>query len=160
MKIRFALACASCLVVCAVSSASAQDISAVPTYGTQNLATGFMPDPVAIDLLAGGPNAVSVAGSGSCAGYINNAAPDVDLNYTSGSLPLNIYVKSAADTTLVVNLPDGSWVCNDDSMDGGLNPLVSLTSPQSGNYNIWVGNYNGTETPAAQLNISEMPAQW
>lgn len=142
----------------AAGLATAQDQpnwAAAPTYGTQNLSAGFMPDPVEVSLLAGGPNQVSIPG---CVGYINNAAPDVDLNYTAGGFQLSIYVKSDADTTLVINQPDGTYVCNDDT--SGFNPAVILESPQSGNYNIWVGNYDGTATPAATVYISEMPPQW
>jgi len=139
-------------------SASAQDMAATPTYGVQNLTSGFAPDPIVISLLAGGQDSVAVTGSGVCSGFINNAAADVELNYTAGSYPLNIYVKSAADTTLVINQPDGTWICNDDS--NGLNPLVSWTAPMSGTYDIWVGNWGSTDTPPATLQISELAPQW
>ena len=135
-------------------AASAQDISAEPTYGTVGLASGFVPDPHVVELTAGGSvDASSV--DGNCAGFIADA-PDVDFNFEAGSLPLHFTATSEGDTTLVINQPDGSWICNDDA-DGTFNPRISLDSPQSGLYNIWVGSYSAGEMPAASLAISELP---
>jgi len=139
------------------SQPSGPDISLDPTFGTVELETGFMPDPHTTDMAAGGPLDASGLGEG-CVGYIAEA-PDVDFVYTAGDdFPLNLYVVSEADTTLVVNLPDGSWACNDDS--NGFNPLLSMESPESGLYNIYVGHYDSTDTPPAVLHISEIAPQW
>ena len=57
--------------------------------------------------------------------------------------------------TLLVNAPDGSWYCNDDS--NGLNPMVSWSSPRSGQYDIWIGTYgSGSGMASATLTISEL----
>jgi hypothetical protein len=139
------------------SQPSGPDLSLDATFGSIALDTGFMPDPHAIELAAGGPLHAAGLGDG-CVGYIAEA-PDVELTYTAGdTFPLNIYVVSDADTTLVVNLPDGSWACNDDS--SGFNPLLSMESPSSGVYDIYVGHYSGAETPPAVLNISEIAPVW
>lgn len=124
-----------------------------PTYETATLRAGFTPDPWSRQLQAGGPNQATSAGSG-CSGYVNASAPDFDLNYTAGSLSLYIYATSDADTTIVVNAPDGRYYCNDDFM--GLNPGVVFSSPQSGNYNIWVGVYGSGTTTPAQVKITEL----
>jgi hypothetical protein len=134
------------------TNVAAQDLSASPTYTTWNLGSGFTPDPVSVNILAGGSDLVTIAG---CAGYIMNSAPDARLNFKSGDLPLSIYVNSDADTTLVVNKPDGSWICDDDS-GSGTNPVITMSSPIPGQYDIWVGNYNGTDTPAATLMVTEL----
>ncbi len=140
------------------AAAHAQNISADPLYGTVNLDTGFMPDPVPVEVLAGGPDSATGLGPG-CGGYIMNAQPDVRLNFTAGQqFPLNLYVISQADTTLAVNLPNGQWMCNDDA--NGLNPLVSLQPAMSGQYDIWVGTYQPGNTPPATLYISELAPQW
>ena len=96
--------------------------------------------------------------SQSCAGFISNA-PDVRLNYTAGSLPLIISVAADADTTLVVNGPDGSWYCDDDAGAHGLNPMVRFNSPKPGRYDIWVGTYGNASLQPAQLHISELTSQ-
>jgi hypothetical protein len=128
------------------------DISATPVYETLDLATGFMPDPVTRSLQAGGSSANPVSGPG-CAGFINLSAPDFDLNYTAGTLPLYIYAESDADLVMVVNDATGTWHCSDDA--NGTNPMIELTSPPSGNYNIWVGTYDAGELRSATLFISE-----
>lgn len=128
------------------------DISAVPLYETLELSTGFLPDPVSRSLQAGGDAANPVAGEG-CAGYLNLDAPDYDLNYTAGTLPLYIYAESGADLTLVVNDANGTWHCSDDV--NGTNPMIHLPNPPSGNYNIWVGTYESGSLQSATLFISE-----
>jgi hypothetical protein len=134
--------------------AMAQDFNANPTYGTVNLRSGFTPDPHVVNVQSGGSIAASGVSS-SCAGFIANA-PDVRLNYTAGSLPLIISAASAADTTLVINGPDGSWYCDDDGGAEGMNPSLRFGSPQSGQYDIWIGTYGNASLQAAQLNISEV----
>ena len=133
--------------------AASQNWELPPTYGTAELTTGFQPDPHTVQLQAGGNIDASVLGAG-CLGLIADA-PDFDVVFEAGTLPLNIYVQSAEDTTLVVNAPDGNWYCNDDT--NGLNPVLSFQNPQSGLYDIWVGSFGGV--PQATLFISELPPQ-
>lgn len=123
------------------------------TYGSVSLDTGFTPDPYLIRVQAGGANSASNMASG-CAGYIASA-PDVELNYRAGSLPLYISADSMADTTLVVRAPNGSIYCDDDSGEG-TNPRVWLEIPISGTYDIWVGTYSSGALQSAELNISEL----
>lgn len=140
----------------AASSVQAQpNWAETPVYGTANLESGFTPDPWTQDLQAGGGGEASDNLASGCRGFINFSAPDVDLNYESGNFSLYIYADSDSDTTLVVNAPDGSWHCDDDSGDG-LNPMVTFRKPQRGNYNIWVGVYSNAELQPATLNISEL----
>ena len=81
--------------------------------------------------------------------------PDVDFYYTtSGGSNLYVYVNAAEDTTLLVNRPDGSWVCNDDDLGDG-NPVVVIPSAADGLYDIWVGTYGASNTNAT-LYISEI----
>ncbi|WP_424812625.1 hypothetical protein [Roseococcus sp. YIM B11640] len=117
------------------------------------LTTNFQPDPRSIDVTAGGNINSERLGNG-CTGSIANA-PDVRLQYTAGQYPLYISVQSGSDTTLVVNLPDGSWVCNDDMND--LNPGIVLNRPASGQYDIWIGVFGGGAGAPAKLLISEIP---
>ena len=131
----------------------AQDMSLEPTYGTVDLGAGFTPDPYGVELSSGGSIDASRVASG-CSGFIANA-PDVRLNYDAGSLPLIFAVASNADTTLVINGPDGSWYCDDDS-GGNLDPEIAFSRPSSGQYDIWVGTYAAAEIHAAELYISEI----
>ena len=132
--------------------AQAQDVSASPTYGDVRLTGGFTPDPHVTELTAGG--SVDVTISGCAYGEVANA-PDVDLYYTaSGGHDLYIYAVSSIDTTILINTPNGSWVCDDDSYDDG-DPLVVIRNAPSGLYDIWVGTY-GSSNGSATLFISEI----
>ena len=144
-------------VALAAAPAAAQNYDAAPNYGSIELTSGFMPDPQVIAVSSGGEiNAASI--HDSCQGYISDA-PDVRLVYHSGSLPLIISVASRADTTLVVNAPDGSWYCDDDSGVNGLNPMIRFDKPASGRYEIWVGTYGSSRLQRARLHISELTSQ-
>ena len=144
-------------LVVAGPAAAQPNTNANPNYGTLNLSGGFQPDPQVVPLRAGGDLAASSISDG-CTGFITRA-PDVRLNYTPGSLPLIISVASGADTTLVVNGPDGRWYCDDDSGTRGLNPMVRFNRPAQGRYEIWVGTLSSGSTEAANLHVSELRSQ-
>jgi hypothetical protein len=137
------------------TAASAQpNFNRPPSFGTINLSAGFSDDPRVINVTAGGRlNAASI--DSSCVGSVANS-PDVRLNYEAGSLPLIISAASDADTTLVINGPDGRWYCNDDT--NGVNPVVRFDEPQSGQYDIYIGHYQQGRSIPAQLYISELHA--
>ena len=141
---------AALALVLAAPLAQAQDLSQDPTYGTVSLRAGFMPDPHTTTLTAGGGTAVSISG---CNGTVAQA-PDVNLQWRGGSSTLYIYATSGSDTTLLVNLPNGNWRCDDDSYGDG-DPLVIIQNAPSGLYNIWSGTYGGG-TAAANVMISEI----
>lgn len=136
------------------SVAEAQDWSLNPTYGSVSLRAGFTPDPYVINLHSGGSINASQTIGGSCRGYIANA-PDYRVTYQAGSWPLVFTVNASADTTLVVNGPDGLWYCDDDSGEG-LNPRLQWGSPPSGQYDVYVGTYGSASVQPAQLIISEL----
>lgn len=135
------------------TAASAQDFSRNPSFGTLNLSAGFPNDPRVVNVTAGGQRNANGLGEG-CVGSIANA-PDVRVNYQAGDAPLIFSVASSQDTTLVINGPDGRWTCNDD-VNGGVNPQVVYGSPQSGQYDIYIGHYGTGRGIPAQLSISEV----
>ncbi len=133
------------------------DWRAEPRYGTLNLQVGFEPDPREVAVEAGGSREATSVGP-SCAGWIDFSRPDVDLNYAPGQqqqYPLYISAVSNADTTIVINDPQGNWHCNDDLE--GLNPGVVFQRPLHGNYNIWVGTLDRGPLQRATVRISEVP---
>ncbi|MGZ8312893.1 MAG: hypothetical protein ACXWUP_00310 [Allosphingosinicella sp.] len=142
----------------ALVPASAQDFNANPNFGTVNLRSGYTPDPHVVSVRSGGGIDAERL-SNNCRGFISSA-PDVRLNYNAGSsFPLILSVDSGADTTLVVNGPDGSWYCDDDGGSRGLNPALRFNRPMSGRYEIWVGTYGSRDLRPAQLHISEVSSQ-
>lgn len=139
-----------------IGTAGAQDVSLAPQYGTVELDAGFLPDPHSISMRSGGSIDASDVGS-HCTGYIANA-PDVRLQYSSGSSPLIISADSSSDTTLVINAPNGQWYCDDDSGEG-VNPSVRFEKPMKGRYEIWVGTYGSSDFEPVTLDISELYSQ-
>ncbi|KPP80819.1 MAG: hypothetical protein HLUCCA04_11670 [Oceanicaulis sp. HLUCCA04] len=133
---------------------SGPDWSLPATYETVSLNGGFTPDPYRVRLQSGGPVSASETVSSNCRGYIAEA-PDVRLNFQPGSLPLILSVASDADTTLVINGPDGGWYCDDDG-GVGTNPSIRWDQPMSGQYDIWVGTYGSQSLREAVLVISEL----
>ncbi len=132
------------------------DWRAEPRYGTANLRVGFEPDPHEVAVEAGGSRQADAVGP-NCAGWIDFSRPDLDLNYSQGDqqYPLYISAVSDADTTIVINDPNGNWHCNDD-LDG-VNPGVVFQRPLYGNYNIWIGTLERGPTHRATVRISEVP---
>lgn len=150
---KFVLAVTAATAAMFSASASAQDFSLNPNYGTVNLQAGFAPDPYTVQIVTGGNiNAASTLG-GACLGMITNA-PDFRINYVAGSFDLFISAMTNGDATLVVNAPDGSWHCDDDYA-GNLNPGIQFYGPASGQYDVWVGDLNGANNNGT-LRISEL----
>lgn len=127
-----------------------------PNSQLVSLNAGFHPDPYKVEVKSGGAEDVGPLSLGhECKGYVSRN-PDVRLDYSAGDYPLNFYTISEGDATIIVNMPDGSWVCSYD--DDGHNPAVLLSNPQSGRYAVWVGSYDGAAGDAT-LQISEMPVR-
>jgi len=142
-------------LACAATASARVDIHAEPSFGTYELETGFEADPTRYTVVAGGEER-SRQFRGCDAGWIAGS-PDLRVHYEAGSLPLRFYVDAEADTTLAINLPDGSWICNDDA--AGLNPIVDLPRPESGQYDIFVGTADYDESPRVQVMVTELPAE-
>ena len=133
-----------------------------PFSGTLTLGAGFSGDPRTIPVTAGGGNDLNLSEvRDHCTGYISDR-PDFRLNYRAGDgFPLIFSVDAPVDTTLVVNGPDGRWYCNDDRNSGDVDPAIRFTSPQSGQYDVWIGTfqrYEPRDLPRARLFISEVRA--
>ncbi|WP_339744134.1 peptidase S1 [uncultured Maricaulis sp.] len=144
-------------LIAGCGAAQAQDTSALPSGGEASLSAGFTPDPFTARLQSGGPIDVSQTRGLDCKGFIASA-PDFDLYYNAGALPLIVSVGALVDATLVVHAPDGSWHCDDDS-GGGLNPSIRFVDPQSGVYDIWIGTYADAAREEATLSISELSSE-
>ncbi len=155
LRLSPALAVCVLALVPGASALAQPDTTMAPTYGSVSLSSGFSPDPHVVDIVVGGEFNAADTASG-CVGYVA-ASPDFSLEYTEEEYALSILVVAGSDTTLMVNDPDGSWFCNDDTTDlDGSNPGVYFGSPKSGRYDIWVGGYSTENNYVnAQLVISE-----
>jgi hypothetical protein len=152
-RLALRLGAVALLATLVVSRGESQDPNLKPTFGTLNLKAGFSNDPRTVKIVAGGDLHQN---NGNVKAWVAKA-PDFRVNYTAGAFNLTFHVKSKADTTLLINLPNGKWIANDDGPNNGLNPLIKLTNPPSGQYDIWVGVLNENENGAASvLYITEL----
>ncbi|MBK8172616.1 MAG: hypothetical protein IPK60_20075 [Sandaracinaceae bacterium] len=124
-----------------------------PNFGARSLAAGF--GAVTIDVTSGGNIEARNSSAGSaCRGYIT-AQPDVNVTLTTPVPSARIFIDNArdnADTTLVIQTPDGSYHCDDDT--NGNSPQVDLSQATAGAYHIWVGSYQSGVQAHARLNIT------
>lgn len=127
-------------------------------FGVHALVGGFLPDPATFPVTSGGTLDASTLGlAPGCRGWVT-AQPDVIVRYANASSFLRFFVRAAGDTTLVINDARGHWWCSDD--DGGYpNPMIDLSSPPSGQYDVWIGSYRSGEAVPAQLFVTELPSQ-
>ncbi|WP_203291356.1 hypothetical protein [Maricaulis parjimensis] len=130
------------------------DWSLPANFGSVSLRGGFTPDPYRVDIVSGGTHQASEVRSG-CSGWVS-AAPDFELTFSPGSLPLILSAASSGDTTILVNDPNGNWHCNDDGGNSGLNPALTFHNPAAGTYDIWIGSYRQGQNLNASLSISEL----
>lgn len=140
----------------ALSSHSfSQNVGGTPLYGSTNLSGGWTPDPFVVAITAGGASQVSDLGAG-CTGYITESQPDFNINLSNAGSDFGLYVRASVDTTLIVNMPNGEWRCNDDSTAAGsTNPGIEFSNPQDGLYNVWIGTYSEIDVTEALLAITE-----
>jgi hypothetical protein len=62
------------------------------------------------------------------------------------------YSARGTDLTLLVRQPNGVVFCNDDS--DGLNPMIEVTAPTVGEYQVYVGNFSAPGPEPYELGVS------
>ena len=137
------------------------DYTLDPNFGETELAAGFMPDPFEIDITSGGVIDVRAMNYGSgCAGYATRE-PDFRVRWSGESNTLYVYFEAeeeGQDATLVINDPEGNWICNDDYYE--LNPLIRMDAPLQGQYDIWVGSYSSEDYVPGRLYVTEIEPEY
>jgi hypothetical protein len=119
-------------------------------FGTISLSTGFLPDPHVVQGSSGGGEQAQTRSS-DCRGWVT-AQPDHLFVANTSFSNLRIIGWSSQDITLVIQGPDGSFRCNDDSE--GLNPIVG-GSFGPGTYGVWVGSYRQGVVAPYRLGFTE-----
>jgi serine protease Do len=131
------------------------DFTETPHFGSVALAAGFSPDPHTVTMASGGEVDVAYVG-GACTGYAA-IAPDFRVSWSGQTPQMRIFFAAddGGDTTILVNGPDGSWVCNDDAETGTLDPMVVIEGAATGQYDIWVASYSAGDFVDGTLYVSE-----
>jgi hypothetical protein len=131
------------IVLCAIVATTAGAAPAAQqTPGTAfitiNPEAGLPLDPFIISLQAGGPvDATTVAPE--CKGFVAKN-PAVSVDYKGKADLLKVFFYSDGDPVLLIQTPDGKFVCNDNTNPALLDPTVTLVKPAQGRYNIWLGS--------------------
>lgn len=130
------------------SVASAQYVvpQAPPSYGQAAIGGGQR---TSLRGIAGGGVSLSSV-NGSCRGYAQ-PNPSHVLMVQPGVQGVRIAGRSGIDTTLMVQMPDGRVMCDDDG-GGSLNPLLDIPAVP-GQWRIWVGSYSGSNTGPYDLDV-------
>lgn len=129
-------------------------------YGVHNIRGGFVPDPKEISVVSGGNlNAASMGYGSGCTGWVTSQ-PDVIVKYTNPDDDLlRFFVRASGDTTLVINDARGRWHCNDDAPGAGTNPMVTVSNPPRGQYDVWIGSYERGTTVRGKLYVTELRSE-
>lgn len=141
----------------ALSASAMAQTATEGRYGQITLQAGFPDDPRTVQVRAGGALAASRLGGSGCWGYVTEE-PTYVLNYQDAGDVFDLYLSAASDvdTVMMVRLPSGSFLCDDDTA-GNLGPGVFVENPANGAYAIWVGTYaSGAGYPDTALHISEL----
>lgn len=146
-----ALAIAAATLVPAAAMAC-PEWQGAPHFGSIELSAGFVPDPYVRSITAGGNIDLERCGL-DAAGFVTQR-PDFDLYWSGDSAQLTIAVQSpSADAVLLVSGPSGEWYYNDDA--DGTDPIITISYPDEGLYDIWIGTYDGSRRNPGNLIITE-----
>ncbi len=129
-------------------------------FGTVTLSTGFMPDPKVAQGRSGGARDASTISAG-CAGWIDANKPDhLFVAQTAFGANFRILAHSTRqptqDVTLVVQKPDGTYMCNDDAAAPATDPIIAGNTLAPGIYKIWVGSYQQGEFADYRIGFTEL----
>lgn len=150
------------LLTSAVAFAEPQTV-AMPAKGTSLISEDFRPDPILVEMTVSGTYDVTdnaAMAAQDCIGSINPSRPDYRIVYSGeSSTPLIIGFaadQKGVDTALVLNDPEGDWLCVDDASSSNLNPVGTITEPLDGVYDVWVAVVGGTTSATGTLIITEV----
>lgn len=126
------------------------DLSGRSSYGNLDFVSGQRVDSIGRGAFGGPVDAGQVGGN--CRGTVG-VMPNHVVMARSGSAALRFVVSSQTDTTMMIRLPDGRFVCDDDSGED-MNPLIE-TATGPGAIMVWVGDYGGGETGPYTIAVTE-----
>lgn len=130
-------------------------VAPIPSFQQWDVATltrGFTPTPITFSGTTGGMTDVNAFGEG-CLGFATRN-PNVVFTATTAFPHLRIVAKSTTDISLVVQMADGTYLCNDDFED--LLPMVEGMFPM-GEYKVWVASYELDRGVSFTIGLTESP---
>lgn len=138
----------------AIEIVHAEPVASATAEQSFTLYSGFAPDPKMLTGTAGGP----VSGnqlSQACRGWVTTT-PSHTMTLTARMPYLAVMINSAVDTTLIIQRPDGTYLCDDDG-GGGFHPFAGGVF-EAGTYQIYAGIYaGGGQTATYRMAITTQP---
>lgn len=122
-------------------------------FGALHLDADFSPDPKTTAGRSGGPVDAD-RWNARCDGWVHlkpNHVLVVEAPFPL--LRVLAHTEDDRDTTLVVRLPNGRRVCNDDA--DGIHPIVELRPVERGYYRVWVGSFEEASEYDYTLGVSK-----
>ncbi len=107
------------------------------TTAAVNLQAGYIMDPYLLPVIGKSEKAATDFQKG-CNGF-TSAAPNVVVNWAGATDQLSFFIYGDADAVLVIQQPDGSFLCNDDAGLNTTDPLVKIANPAPGSYKVFAG---------------------
>jgi len=141
-------------MLCATSA-----MAETANFGSRSLAPGFTTQDGMITGYTGGSYSFSALANrdelgNSCLGY-GDSHPDYKLTLEKDFTSLLLVVDSGgADTTLVVEGPDGFW-CGNDIDELNADASIIGEDVKAGSYSVWVGTMSPGDRQNYTLTISE-----
>lgn len=133
----------------------AGDPAADTTHATVDLRAGFILDPYLVPVIGAGQTAATDMLK-DCHGFVADE-PNVVVNWSGEAEQLSFFGYSDSDPVLLVQLPDGTFVCNDDAGLNAVDPLVTIQNPDEGAYKVHVGTARDGEPALGFLGITATP---
>jgi hypothetical protein len=144
------------------TAALAQDNSSPPSPGAPTALVAVSPpadfslDPFFVSLQAGGHVDAAILDK-ACSGFVPTM-PSVAFDYQGKGDQLRAFFYSDGDPVLVLQKPDGSFLCNDNTNPQLLDPTVTVAAPAKGRYNIWVGSRRENDLIPGVIVFTQKPA--
>ena len=126
-----------------------------PAMDTVPLMTGDA-EAVSVDLVAQGDIAAFDVDLGDviCAGFVSET-PSYVFAVSESTDMVRTYFEAQQDTTIIVETPDGEFICNDDADgNGNLNPLVDIAEPVEGEYRVYLGTFDPAFAVEGSLTVT------
>lgn len=142
---------------CVLSATPA--LAETANFGSRSLAPGFSLEDGSVTGFTGGSYSFSALANrdeqgNSCLGY-GDSQPDYILTLEQDFAALQLVVDSGgADTTLVIEGPEGFW-CGNDIDDFNPDAQIIGENVKAGSYSVWVGTMNAGDRQNYTLTISE-----
>lgn len=120
-----------------------------------DLESGFPLDPFFVSVNGGGDLDAGMLAEG-CSGFVHHE-PIVSIDWEGEAEFAEIFFYSDHDPTLVIQTPDGEYLCSDDTNPLLLDPSIEIQNPAKGEYDIWVGSFHPNQLLPGVLVLTTRP---